>query len=147
MLSKAIVIEKPHFSYPSYQHVRTNTSPVQTQKQLDDFLLQQPVAGTYMRFRSGIGDDIYNRAQLAYVLYVEPDITRVKVGYNGWLETHLCVQCNYDSGHDWVRWVDPRDYTPVTQQTLDKWNDDKLQDYLARIKATNQTYLEATTKG
>ena len=145
MLSKEIVVEKFHHQVvpwvaPKYE----NRSTVTTQAALDLFIGQQVPEGEFVRYRSGIGDDIYGIQQMSVVLYIERDINKVKIGHNGWIESHLLLQCNPDSGHQWVRFADARDYIPVSQVTKDKWCNDKLQDYIAGIKATDKTYLEAT---
>lgn len=145
MISKEIVVEKFHHGVvPWTPPIYENRSTITSQEALDLFLMDTPIENDLVRYKSGIGDDVCGLAQLSVVLYIERDFKKVKIGHNGWPDTHLLLQCNYMHHVPWVRWSDPREYKCVSQQTKDKYNDVKLQDYIKRIKAEDKDYLKAT---
>lgn len=145
MISKEIVVEK--FSSgvaPWIPPIYENRSNITSQEALDLYLMDTVVENDLVRYKSGVGDDVYGLAQLSVVLYIERDFKKVKIGHNGWPEPHLLLQCNYMHHVPWVRWSDPREYKCISQQTKDKFDNAQLQDYIKRIKAEDKEYLKAT---
>jgi hypothetical protein len=147
MLTHKIIKFKPHVQVPVVLgHFQKNLSPIITQKQLEEHLTQQHSVGVMVRYNTGGNADVYSAAQVNFVLYIERDINKVKTSYNGWPETHLIMQCDLSMAKPWVRWVDPREYVLLTQEQLNKYSNDNVQDYIEEIKSSHPTYLEAISR-
>ena len=124
---------------PNYE----NHSNIKCQEDLEEFLKTAFPVGTYIRYRNG-QTDVYSAHQLNVVLYVQHEFSKVAMGYTRFPETHLILQCNITDYQPWLRWVDIRDYVEVTPETKQRFVDDKLLNYIEKIKSSAPLYQEAT---
>lgn len=122
-----------------------NTSNITKQEHLDEFLKGELKVGQFVRYKNGL-DGVYNLYQMNVVLCVERDFNKIKIGYTRFPETHLLLQCNISDHSPWIRWVDIREYVEITPADRERLVNDKLFDYIERVKATSEVYKKATAE-
>jgi len=121
-----------------------NTSNIKCQEDLEEFLKAEHIkVGDFIRYTNG-GSGVYSAYQINIVLYVQHEFSKCTIGYTRFPETHLILQCNITEHQPWIRWVDIREYIPITPEDKERMVNDKLLDYIETVKSTAPLYQEAT---
>lgn len=154
MWSEAIVKDKPHvvvYQQPrlvpqinyNYSRKGHNRSYLTNDGALQDFLLSTPKEGTWCyRKRNPQYDlttDLSDTSQCQYIIRVLPSLAHLEMRFsldNGFPETHeLITSAPYATGDHYRRFVDIRDYIPLTNDEYKRFISAELQDYIQTIIA------------
>ena len=151
MFSQLIIKDKPHVVAPIRRPVVTNYGgPGGTNKSLltndgslQDFLLTTPKEGTWVYRKTNpmfdIDTALTDTGQCQYIIRVLDSLAHLEMKFSrteGFPETHeLITSVPYSTGDHYRRFVDIRDYMPLTNEQVKRFISAELQNHIQTIIA------------